>query len=354
MDLRDLFHQIGTTYDRHLDMQSDAQRLLRDSSREVLEPLVPAGYVIKGSGGQGAGAHVPWIAVFNPDETTKAQHGMYVVYLFRADMQVVYLSLEQGVTELVDLHGRTKAREILASQALAIRANMPTLQSYLAQISLGVRENLPLDYEAGNIGALEYSVSNLPSAQQLADDLDQMLLLYENALEVRDALRIKMPNTILTTKPELQIPTPGAEFKPKSSEDYVQNLKEQQLVKSRSHEKVVEQYGEFLMSKGLKPNTKVHPRDLTATHDEQEWLIEVKVVRKGNAGQATREAIAQLLMYRDFIYGPDTDVRVLAVFSEAIGELYASFLEKYGIGSVWKTPAGWAASPSAVAADMVG
>lgn len=184
MDFRDLFHQIGTTYDRHLGMRSDAQLLLRDSSKEILEPLVPAGYVIKGSGGQGAGAHVPWIAVFNPDETTKAQHGMYVVYLFRADMQVVYLSLEQGVTELVDLHGRTRAREILASQALAIRANMPTLQSYLAQISLGVKEDLPLDYEAGNIGALEYSLSNLPSAQQLADDLDQMLLLYENALEV--------------------------------------------------------------------------------------------------------------------------------------------------------------------------
>lgn len=108
------------------------------------------------------------------------------------------------------------------------------------------------------------------------------------------------------------------------------------------------------MSKGLKPNTKVHPRDLTAIRDGHEWLIEIKVIRKGNAGQATREAIAQLLMYRDFIYGPDTDVQILAVFSEAIGELYEVFLERYGIGSVWKTADGWAGSPMAVEADMVG
>jgi len=168
LDLRELFHQIGTTYDRHLDMQSEAQLLLRNTSKNVVESLVPAGYAIKGSGGQSTGAHVPWIAVFNPDETTKAQQGMYVVYLFRADMQAVYLSLEQGVTDLVKLHGTKEARRILTAQGEAIRANMPALQPYLAQIDLGVKADLPRDYEAGNIGALEYSLSNLPSARQLA------------------------------------------------------------------------------------------------------------------------------------------------------------------------------------------
>jgi hypothetical protein len=29
----------------------------------------------------------PWIAVFNPDETTTAQRGMYLVYLFAEDMK---------------------------------------------------------------------------------------------------------------------------------------------------------------------------------------------------------------------------------------------------------------------------
>ena len=97
MDLRELLNQIAQSYDRHLEMHSEAQLLLRNSASRILELSVPAGYVVKGSGGAGAGAHVPRIAVFNPDETTEAQRGMYVVYLFKADMQVVYLSLEQGV-----------------------------------------------------------------------------------------------------------------------------------------------------------------------------------------------------------------------------------------------------------------
>ncbi|POX90633.1 hypothetical protein C3477_06755 [Mycobacterium kansasii] len=354
MNLQELLLRIASTYDRALDMQSEAQLLLRKSSETVLGPAVSANYVVKGSGGQSTPAFVPWIAVFNPDETDQAQHGMYVVYLFKADMTGVYLSLNHGVTELTSLHGRQKARMILANQATEIRAHMPALSPYLATIDLASRAGLPRDYEAGNIAALAYDTAALPSSAELVADLDELLRLYDNALDVRDALRIKAADKILTTKQALEIPPVEPEFKPKSSADYIQHFKEQHLVKSRSHEKVVRLYGEFLSDRGFVPNTKnVHPRDLTAERNHEHWLIEVKVVIKANGVAATREALAQLLMYREFLYPEGVDVHMLAVFSESVGELNVKLLEKYGIASAWKSGDAWAGSPKATAAGLV-
>jgi hypothetical protein len=102
--LRDLLGRIAETYDRRLGFDSEAQQLLRTSHVE-LAPLVPAGYRLGFGGGRGSTAVVPWIGVFDPDETDSAQHGMYVVYLFAADMREVCLTLAQGITDLTKTHG---------------------------------------------------------------------------------------------------------------------------------------------------------------------------------------------------------------------------------------------------------
>jgi hypothetical protein len=81
--------------------------------------------VAQGSGGQGRPAFIPWIAVFDPDETTSAQRGMYVVYLFAVELGTVTLSLNKGVTELVQRYRVTEGRRRLAQQAAAIRQALP-------------------------------------------------------------------------------------------------------------------------------------------------------------------------------------------------------------------------------------
>lgn len=53
---------------------------------------------IKGSVGNGRWAEIPWISIFNRDITTTATKGYYIVYLFKADMSGVYISLNQGWT----------------------------------------------------------------------------------------------------------------------------------------------------------------------------------------------------------------------------------------------------------------
>ena len=55
-------------------------------------------FVVRSSCGCGGWARVPWLVVSDPGEST--QHGLYLQYLFAADMSAVYLSLGQGTTRL--------------------------------------------------------------------------------------------------------------------------------------------------------------------------------------------------------------------------------------------------------------
>ena len=54
---------------------------------------------VRASAGQGGWARIPWIALLHGDATNTTRAGIYVIYLFRADMSGVYLTVNQGVTE---------------------------------------------------------------------------------------------------------------------------------------------------------------------------------------------------------------------------------------------------------------
>ena len=67
--------------------------------------------------------------------------------------------------------------------------------------------------------------------------------------------------------------------------------------KSRRHEKVLNEYAQWIRTRGFAPSNQEHPIDLILRKDQSKWLVEVKVVYHGNATRAVREAIAQLLDY---------------------------------------------------------
>ncbi|MFZ4296910.1 MrcB family domain-containing protein [Streptomyces cinereoruber] len=101
MELGYYLHQVGTTFGVGSDAStsSDAARLLRAAPAEIGH-LVPAGYLVEGSPGRGNAAVCPWVSFFDPDETTTATRGMYLVYLLAEDRKTFVLSLNQGVTEI--------------------------------------------------------------------------------------------------------------------------------------------------------------------------------------------------------------------------------------------------------------
>jgi len=72
---------------------------LPDLVRRVGE--IPADFKIEGSPGKGQWNRCPWVAILDPLVTDTAQKGYYVVYLFREDFSGFYLSLNQGVTDML-------------------------------------------------------------------------------------------------------------------------------------------------------------------------------------------------------------------------------------------------------------
>lgn len=140
---------------------------------------------------------------------------------------------------------------------------------------------------------------------------------------------------------------PFANFKPKSSADYISRVRARVQTKSRAHERLVKEFGLHAMTRGFVPDTNVHPRDLLLDGKGETWLVEAKVLYLGNATAAVRAALAQTLMYRFLLHRPPLP-SLLAVFSEPIGAAYVTFLEAHDVASVWQASDRWGSSDSAV------
>lgn len=63
----------------------------------------------------------PWISVFDRDITETATKGFYIVYLFRKDMNGVYLSLNQGTTHLQHKYKKNNPRSKMEEIALKLQ-----------------------------------------------------------------------------------------------------------------------------------------------------------------------------------------------------------------------------------------
>ncbi|RFU40624.1 DUF3578 domain-containing protein [Actinomadura logoneensis] len=137
-------------------------------------PLLDLG--VEGKDGTGLKTEIPWVRVFSRAESPRATSGWYLVYLFSADGERVYLSLNQGTTVWTgtDFAPREPA-EIKARVAWA----RPRIEGLLSEwggvqtdIKLAARKSrLGEGYEAGNVTAIEYRRDALPSESAFMDDL---------------------------------------------------------------------------------------------------------------------------------------------------------------------------------------
>jgi 5-methylcytosine-specific restriction protein A len=160
--------------------QHPLANFIRTDFRNELKAAVgdTARLLFKGSAGQGNWARGPWVGAFDQLVTTSAQSGYYIVLLFREDMQGVYLSLNQGMTEAKRLY-KSDAKTALKARAANFRAMLgrqivrfPDLSIDLAPSST---TNDTAFYEAGNICAKYYPKEDLPSEVALITDLCDML-----------------------------------------------------------------------------------------------------------------------------------------------------------------------------------
>ena len=145
---------------------------------------------VNGSNGVGNAARVPWIRIFNSEQSPSPTQGWYIVFLFAADGSAVSLSLNQGVTQLSTAEIERNvgaARHAIAHSALlndGERSSRAVTSIHLADPGLGRK------YELGNILAFEYEASAIPDDETISADLEWLV----------DRLRV-LPN-----EPEAAVP----------------------------------------------------------------------------------------------------------------------------------------------------
>lgn len=162
-------------------------------------------FKLEGSAGRGNWAEIPWIAVFDRDITETATQGYYIVYLFRADMKGLYLSLNQGWTFFKKEYGSKEGKEKIKLVSNFWRKELSsTLNDFsFENINLHCVNDLGKGYELGHICGKYYSLEKLPKDKELIDDLRNLLGVYRELKGRIGKQSIKLTNKSIVTFTEV-------------------------------------------------------------------------------------------------------------------------------------------------------
>ncbi|EGQ42989.1 MAG: ATPase associated with various cellular activities AAA_5 [Candidatus Nanosalina sp. J07AB43] len=143
------------------------------------------GLKFDGSAGKGNWPNIPWVAALHSEETNTTQKGVYVVYLFDPEKQVVYATLNQGTTEITNDYGKRKARNILEDRAEEIREKLG-LEGFSTE-NPDLSDNSKL-YEEATIYQKRYELGDFPQPGQISEDLEKLIDAYLEYLDSQDDL----------------------------------------------------------------------------------------------------------------------------------------------------------------------
>ena len=165
-------------------------KIVRQDITSLIRVRLPENtYKVKGSVGAGRWTDVPWIAVFDKRITTSAQKGVYIVYLLNKDTKELFLTLNQGATDVAqggDSTGKlaftgiasasnSKAAESLKNRAKNIRSEIGSFPGLGSDpIDTGSKA-----YDAGCIYYIKYTLDSLPEDEKLYSDLNKFIEAYK-------------------------------------------------------------------------------------------------------------------------------------------------------------------------------
>lgn len=144
-------------------------------------------YLITGSVGQGNWAMIPWLSIFDKRITTTATKGVYIVYLLAKDGKSLYLTLNQGCTEIRQNHSLEDTIKIM-------RAKADEISFYIDSRGFASDEGVNLGkgltdlgemYQRGTIFYKKYEKGNVPNEEELQNDLSKMMEIYKEYAEGR-------------------------------------------------------------------------------------------------------------------------------------------------------------------------
>lgn len=186
MNLHDILEEIMSNYlikkkSETCNKNSSMFQLINYKSKDAVAEIIKGlnGNIdleVKASCGKGGWTRYPWIAVFNTEITKTIQEGVYIVYLFSEDMQRVYLTLNQGCTNLKEKLGTKLAREEMQKVRNQLREKY-NIDEFAIDNNLIVGNK---DYEEGCIFYKEYNIGNLPLETQIKEDLESLIKVYDS------------------------------------------------------------------------------------------------------------------------------------------------------------------------------
>lgn len=153
-------------------------------------------FYINGTMGKGRISEIPMVCIFDKEITESAQEGFYIVYLFRADLSGIYISLNQGWTQYEKAFGGKMGKKVIRENVNIAQNLLNTSSSFsFDPINLLAKKSNTLSpgYELGNICSKYYSFDKLPNDNIIIDDLRNMLGVYRElkSLVGSDILDIK-------------------------------------------------------------------------------------------------------------------------------------------------------------------
>jgi hypothetical protein len=135
---------------------------------------------VQGKDGTGLKTETPWVRVYSSERSPSATTGWYAVYLFAADGDRVYLSLNQGTTRWDGIDFTPRAPSELVARVAWARKKLseasPLPDGWTTSIALQARRSaLGPAYERGNVYAKSYELGSLPPDDILIADLQEAL-----------------------------------------------------------------------------------------------------------------------------------------------------------------------------------
>ena len=122
--------------------------------------------------------------------TTSTQDGVYVVFLVSHDLQTIYLTLAQGITAVLNVHGGREGLRILTARANSYRDKVQELAEagfeLGGEIDLGADARLATSYAAGRIAHVRFEYGALPSDAEVSAYLSALLQAYDKFIEPED------------------------------------------------------------------------------------------------------------------------------------------------------------------------
>ncbi|MCS0383035.1 DUF3578 domain-containing protein [Vibrio diabolicus] len=135
---------------------------------------------VTGSIGQGGIADIPWVCIFDLDITSTASNGYYVVYLFDAKLEALYLCLGQGWTQYETTFGVVEGRFRISNAVSEIQRQLSLPHGFShAKIDLTSTGGLANGYRDGVIFSKKYTLNSLPDESRLINDLNIVLKSYQ-------------------------------------------------------------------------------------------------------------------------------------------------------------------------------